>query len=262
MSFKDFFSFKGRLSSKNFWCYLLILCGVSFVIDFVLECIKCDNEDYICYYLTSWSHSGLIIPNNYFNCLSLIRWEILYKLFREICNSSYQFEENIFDFIIVAFQQIFSVASLVFFINFLRRRIIDIQNKNKIIVWISLIVFCVINILIYSIHFYFYIEDYGYENDWFFGTKFSQILPGFLSHISCLLVAIIGLMRGKVDVVVHDKLDNNSINNPNTTQSAQTSMQALNTIESLEQNLKKLYNLKEQGLITEEDYQKKKLEIL
>ena len=142
MSFRDFFSFNGKLSSKKFWCYLLILCGVSWFVHFIwMQYLYSINKDSIDSYfvfllerfVSSLKWYGLVIPKFVDSCFDFYLWWSL------------SFSVNLSSLPIL----LYSIACFVFFANLLRRRLMDIENGGKLLV--SFVSFFLIRVILFDI---------------------------------------------------------------------------------------------------------------
>ena len=140
MSFRDFFSFNGKLSSKKFWCYLLILCGVSWFVLFIwwqylYSINKGSIDSYFVFLLERFVSSlkwyGLVIPKFVDGCFDFYLW-------RDSLTSA-----SLLPILV------YSIACFVFFANLLRRRLMDIENGGKLLV--SFVSFFLIRDILFDI---------------------------------------------------------------------------------------------------------------
>lgn len=175
MIISDFFSFKGKLSVKKFWIYMLILLGVEFLSGAIISCIYFNVFDVVTDILCFD-----IIPY-----IGILKW----------ANRRYVFLDSFTDFFI----GLFFVVFFVFYVNLLRRRIADIGGKSKKVVTGLLVVLV---LKVYFINLY-HIYDFEYY--------LVNILVYITKIILNMLVVCIGFMKSDSEPMTDDESDNNRV---------------------------------------------------
>lgn len=181
MSFRDFFSFNGKLSSKKFWCYLLILCGVSWFVLFIwwqylYSINKGSIDSYFVFLLErfvfSLKWSGLVIPPFVDSCFDFFAW-------RDSLTSA-----SILPILV------YSIACFVFFANLLRRRLMDIENGGKLLV--SFVSFFLIRVILFDIL-------PALNND-IYEWEYWEVLSIFLTIVLNGLIIAIGFKKSNTNI--------------------------------------------------------------
>lgn len=177
MIISDFFSFKGKLSVKKFWIYMLILLGVEFLFNAIISCVYARNVLY--FYIIPNILYFDIIPD--IKILSWWKWRWAFHSF------------------IYFFKILFEVICFVFYVNLLRRRIADIGVKSKKVVTGLLVVLV---LKVYFINLY-HIYDFEYY--------LVNILVYITKIILNMLVVCIGFMKSDSEPMTDDESDNNRV---------------------------------------------------